>query len=319
MPASHFSVLLVIALALSTAVPAQKPVQETTPQATATPSEQSEVPDVPGLSGNLRGMNGGITISSLHDSITGWATLATPAVGYSFGDHFNIDITVPIYLYRLAQSRSSRPRANAQLVIQRAELGDVLFGLHTAFSPTYSGKQLFDYQLTGAFTAPTGDTSYGLSTGRVTFDVSNHFERTFGRLTPLVEIGMGDSSTLVNPLVTKNYTSLGPLAHFQLGFSVDIAHGISFETAAYEQLPVGDQKTYGPSRRGNATVVTGRNITEDNGFTNALDIPLTRRTTFSAYYNRSLRIHTDTAAVGLTYILRPAPTAETDRLGDLLR
>ncbi len=311
MPASP-RVLLLLSLALP--LTAQKPLPENTPPATSTSSEQSEVPEVPGLSGALHGINAGITMSSLHDSITGWATLATPAVGYSFGNHFNVDLAVPIYLYRLAQSRSARPKPNAQLVIQRAEVGDVIFSGHSAFAFRW-----FDYQLTGSFTAPTGDTYYGLSTGRVTFDVSNHFEHTFCRFTPAIEIGMGDSSTLVNPLVTKNYTSLGPLAHFQAGFSVDLPHSLVFETAAYEQLPLGDQKTYGPSRKGKATSVTGRNITEDNGFTNSLDIPLTRHTTFSAYYSRSLRIHNDTAAVGITYILRHAPAPETQAIQDLIR
>jgi hypothetical protein len=275
------------------------------PAATTSSTEQSEIPDVPGLSADLHGINAGITMSSLHDSITGWATLSTPAVGYSLNEHFNVDATIPIYLYRLAESRLPRPNPNAELIIQRAEIGDVVIGLHSAFSP-----RLFDYQLTGTVAAPTGDREYGLTSGRVTFDVTNHFEHTFNRLTPTLEMGVGDSSTLVNQLVTKNYTSLGPLAHFQTGLSVQLPFGATFESDAYEQLPIGDQKTYGPSRRGRATVVTGHNISEDNGFTNSFDLPLDRHTTFSAYYNRSLRIHNDTVAVGVTYVLRPAPLPE---------
>ncbi len=282
---------------------AQAPEQKSeAPTSTTSATEQSEVPDVPGMSALLHGVNAGMTISSLHDSITGWATLATPAIGYSFNDHFNVDVTIPIYFYRLAESRAARPKANARLVNQRAELGDVVIGLHAAFAPRFA-----DYQLTGALAAPTGDELYGLTSGRVTFDVSNHFEHTFGKITPDVEIGMGDSSTLVNRLVTKNYTSLGPLAHFQAGLNVELVHGMSFESDAYEQLPVGDQKTYGPARKGRATVVTGRNVAEDNGFTNSLDVPLNRHTTFAAYYNRSLRIHDDTVSVGLTYVLRGTP------------
>ena len=257
-----------------------------------------------------------MTTSSLHNSITGWATLATPAIGYSFNDHFNVDVTVPIYMYRLAESRSARPRPNALLVIQRAEVGDVVIGLHSAFSP-----KLADYQVTGFFTAPTGDAYYGLTTGRVTFDVNNHLERTFRRWTPTLDLGMGDSSTLVNPLVTKNYTSLGPLAHFQTGLGVSLPHSISFEADAYEQLPVGDQKTYGPSRNGKATVVTGRNISEDNGFTTAFDVPMGRHSTFSSYYNRSLRFNNDTVAVGITYVIRPSVEREgaDAALNDLLK
>ena len=279
--------------------------QKTPDASPASLSEQSQVGDVPGLAGTVHGINGGCTVSSLHNSVTGWATLATPAIGYSFSDHFNIDVIATVYMYRLAESLSTRPKPNAELVVQRAEVGDVVIGLHGAWSPRFA-----DYQLTGSFTAPTGDVTYGLSTGRVTFDVDNHFERSFGRFTPAVDVGMGDSSALVNPLVTKNYTSLGPLAHFQTGLGLALPHAISFEANAYEQLPVGDQKTYGPARKGRATVVTGHNISEDNGFTAALDIPLDRHTTFSSYYNRSLRIHNDTVAVGITYVLRSAPQVE---------
>jgi hypothetical protein len=263
------------------------------------------VPGVPGLSAPLHGWNAGAAISSVHDSVTGWATIFTPAVGYSFNDIFSIDATIPIYMYRLAESRSTRPRPTAKLVNQRGEPGDVVIGFHAQFIP-----RLFQYQLTGLVTAPTGDEAYGLTTGRVTFDINNHFERTFGRITPNLEIGAGDSTTLVNRTVTKNYTSLGPLAHFQVGVGIELFRGMLFETDAYEQLPIGDQKIYGPSRHGNATVVTGYHVTEDNGFINTLDIPLNNHVTFSGYYSRSLRIHTDTAAVGVTYVLRSPSSGE---------
>ena len=275
---------------------------------------REKVPDVPGISDSLHGWNAGATFSGVHDSVTGWATLFTPAIGYSFNDTFSIDATIPIYMYRLAESRSTHPKPNAQLVNQRGEPGDIVLGLHAQFVP-----RQYQYQLTGLVTAPTGDKAYGLTTGRVTFDISNYFQRSFGRITPNLEIGGGDSSTLVNRIVTKNYTSLGPLAHFQLGLGIDLFRGMSFETEAYEQLPIGDQKIYGPSRNGKATVVTGHNVTEDNGFTNSLDVPLTRQFTLSGYYSRSLRLHTDTTAVGLSYVLRSAPITEDSAIDDLFR
>jgi len=278
------------------------------------PGDAQDVPEVPGLSTPLHGWNAGATFSGVHDSVTGWATLFTPAIGYNFNDIFSIDATIPIYMYRLAESRSTHPKPTAQLVNQRGEPGDIVLGFHAQFIP-----RLFQYQVIGAVTAPTGDEAYGLTTGRVTFDVNNHFERTFGRITPNLEIGAGDSSTLVNRTVTKNYTSLGPLAHFQLGLGIDLFRSISFESDAYEQLPIGDQKIYGPSRHGNATVVTGHNVTEDNGFTNALDVPLDGHFTLSGYYSRSLRLHTDTAAIGITYVLRSTPATEDGPMDDLFR
>jgi hypothetical protein len=305
---------MLLALPACAQLPTEKqPESQTSPNQPTAPDAR-EVPDVPGISDSLHGWNAGATISGVHDSVTGWATLFTPAIGYSFNDTFSIDATIPIYMYRLADSRSAHPKPNAQLVTQRAELSDVVLGLHAQFVP-----HQFQYQLTGLVTAPTGDEAYGLTTGRVTFDISNYFQRSFGRITPNLEIGAGDSSTLVNRIVTKNYTSLGPLAHFQLGLGFDLFRGMSFETEAYEQLPIGDQKIYGPSRNGKATVVTGHNVTEDNGFTNSLDVPLTRQFTLSGYYSRSLRLHTDTTAIGLSYVLRSAPTTEDSAIDDLFR
>jgi hypothetical protein len=297
-PRPYRRALSCLLLLLSSTILAQTPATEPKP-------DTQEEPQVPGLSSSLHGWNAGVSLSGVHTSDTGWATLAIPALGYSFNDIFSVDATLPIYFFRLAESLSTHPQPNATLVPLHAELGDLVFGLHAQFIPS-----LFQYQLTGAFAVPTGDEVYGLTTGRVTFDINNHFERTFGRLTPNIEIGGGDSTTLVNRIVTKNYTSLGPLAHFQVGLGIDLPHDASFETDAYEQLPLGDQKIYGPSRRGNATIVTGHNAIEDNGFITALDVPLNGHLTLSGYYSRSLRLRTDTAAIGITYVLRNSSSSE---------
>ena len=289
----------------------------TEPQSSATqsiPGDAQDVPKVPGLSSPLHGWNAGATVTSAHESTTGWTTIFIPAIGYSFNDTFSIDATVPIYMFRLANSLAAHPKPNALLVNRRGEPGDVVFGLHAQFIP-----RQFQYQLTGLVTAPTGDETYGLTTGRVTFDISNRFERTFGRLTPNLEMGGGDSTTLINRILNKNYTSLGPLAHFQIGLGIELVRGISFESEAYEQLPIGDQKIYGPARKGKPPLVTGHNVTEDNGFINALDIPVDSHITFSGYYSRSLRFHSDTAAMGVTYVLRGTPVTEDNSIDDLFR
>jgi hypothetical protein len=306
-------IFLLLALPVSAQVPREKPLEPPTSTTQPLPGDAQD-PEVPGLSPTLHGWNAGVTVTGVHESTTGWATIFIPAIGYSFNDVFSIDATVPIYMFRLANSLSAHPKPNALLVNQRGEPGDVVFGLHAQFIP-----RRFQYQLTGLVTAPTGDEDYGLTTGRVTFDISNHFERTFGRITPNLEMGGGDSTTLVNRILNKNYTSLGPLAHFQIGLGAELFRGISFESEAYEQLPIGDQKIYGPSRNGKATVVTGHNVTEDNGFINALDIPVNSRTTFSGYYSRSLRLRSDTAAIGVTYVFRKPQSAEEAAYADLFR
>ncbi|HEY0308262.1 MAG TPA: hypothetical protein VGB94_08875 [Acidobacteriaceae bacterium] len=262
-------------------------------------------PQVPGLLSRwASGFNAGFTVSGLHDSTTGYSTLFTSAVGYNFNDHFSADLSFPVYLYRLAPNLASNPPANHLLVNQRGELGDMTFGLHGQWS-----NHVFDYLGTFAFTVPTGDHVYGLSTGHVTLDYTNHFEHTYGIFTPDIEIGIGDSSELADRSITLNYNSLGALAHFQAGTSINLFRNITFATDAYEQLPIGDQKIYQQinRRRTTLTVVTGTNLTEDNGFINSLEIPFSRHIVLSGYYSRSLRRRTDTTALSLTYTFKTPP------------
>ena len=296
--------------------------QQTLPVASSTQeTERSNVsagslPSFLGLQDDDYRWNANLDVTSIHTSNTGWATLATPEAGYRFNDIFSVDASIPIYFYRLAESRSSKPKPDAFLVNQRGEVGDLIVSGHAQFFP-----RLFDYAVTGAVTAPCGDEVYGLTTGRVTFDILNQFQRTFGRFTPTVEVGAGDSSTLVNRLVTKTYTSLGPLAHFQAGLATQLSSRISFEGDAYEQLPVGDQKIYTSktTKKTTTTVVTGHNASEDNGFNVVLDATLDPHTIFSSYYSRSLRLRTDTVSVGLTYFIRGATPIDDISFDDLLR
>jgi hypothetical protein len=284
-------------VAASAAIPAA------TPEAASPPHKDA-----------LQGWNAGLTLSGVHDSVTGWALLWYPAVGYAFSDAVSVDVTIPIYSYRLAETLATKPKPDDELVPLRAELGDVVLSIHAQLDPSW-----IQYQVTGAVTAPSGDETYGLTTGRVTFDIDNHFEKSLGRVTPSLSLGGGDSTTLANRVLTKNYTSLGPLAHFQVGIGLDLYRGATFESDAYEDLPIGDQKIYGPSRGGRATVVVGHHVTEDNGFINSLDVPLDHHATISAYYNRSLRLHTDTVAIGITYVLRSSPPTEDDVMDELFR
>lgn len=264
-------------------------------------------PDQPEKQTILRDVNASVTFTSFHDSLTGWSTLAMPSVSYTFNNTFFMDASIPIYFYRLAESKAAHPNPNARLVTQRGELGDALFSLHALFEP-----EKFSYETILSFTAPTGDKSYGLTTGRVTFDINNRFSHNFRHLTPSLEIGAGDSATLVNRQVNKTYTSLGPLAHFQLGLAQNLSHWAAFETDLYEQLPLGDQKIYSVYRKGRPTVVIGHNVAEDNGFINSIDIPLNRKATLCGYYSHSLRRGVDNAGMSLTFTLRGAPASNED-------
>ncbi len=274
------------------------------PVALPEPTYLEHVPRVPGVSTLLDGFNAGFTFSGVHDSSIGWYNVVTPAVSYNFSPHFSADASVSIYPYRLT-ANDDTAASSAPLVPDLGDLGDTLLGMHASFYP-----HAVQNTTTASMTIPTGNRSAGLSTGRVTFDLSDHMERYFGRTGAVLDLGIGDSSGLFNRLVSQEYNSLGPIAHFQTGLVFWLPGRNYIESLAYEQLPIGDQKVYTtlvrpgfPPRR----VVTGRNVSEDNGFTTSVGMPLTTHVTLTSYYNRSLRLHLDTVSVGMTYVFRGTP------------
>jgi len=253
-----------------------------------------------------RGFNTEFSFNSLHDSQVGYSTYLDFDAGFDFNSTFSFQFSFPLYLYRLAPNQQTNPPPPPThlLVARIAEPGDLDF----AFNGQW-GSSKFLYSGTFTVTAPTGDTTYGLSTGDSTVDFTNRFESTLGRFTPEIEIGVGDSSQLATQNITKNYTTLGPLSHFMAGSSVQLLHGLSYSLDAYEELPIGDQKIYSSVRSGRVftTVVSGINLTEDNGFINSIEIPLGRHTFLTGYYTRSLRQHKDYAGASISFTLHGAP------------
>ena len=79
-------------------------------------------------------------------------------------------------------------------------------------------------------------------------------------MTPTVELGVGDSTTIVNQLVTRNYTSrwvrwrtFRPVWAWRCPL---MYRRLLRQSDAYEQLPIGDQKIYdtiGTARRTGST------------------------------------------------------------------
>lgn len=246
----------------------------------------------------LDGLDAAVTFAGVHDSYLGWYTVTTPAISYTFSPHYSADASVSIYPNRLAPDQSAT--GTSQLIATHGDVGDVFLAAHA----NYSIRNLLNTS-TFSLTFPTGNRVHGLGSGRVTFDISQHIERYFGRTGLILDLGGGDASGLVNSLVTEDFDSLGPLAHFQAGAVVWLHRNAYFQSVAYEQLPIGDQKLYStifiPSL-GPRTIVTGQRVTEDNGFSSTLAVPLSSHVTLSSTYSRSLRFQLDTVSTGLTFV-----------------
>jgi hypothetical protein len=258
------------------------------------------VPRVPGLSNLLQGFNAGISTFGVYNSSAGWYSVATPAISFTFSPHYSADASATLYMHRTVQTFNPQNPQNGFSQIRNIDAGDTFLGFHAGYSPKYFQESLHAY-----VTLPSGNSSEGLGTGRVTFDFTNRVERYYKRLGMFLDLGAGDSSTLSNNIMTKNYSSLGALAHFQTG-SIFWLKGNYIELFAYEQLPIGSQKIYASGSQITSVPFTA-NVTrasEDNGLTLVGGMPLTSNITALSYYNHSLRLHSDTASFGLTYVLR---------------
>ncbi len=282
-------------------------------QSTASISEKP--PEIAAPASN-RGFTWYTSATGNHDSISGWSSIIQTSVRYDFNNKFGVELGVPYYIVHSGYDSTKVVgiNKNPPLVNSYNSLGDTTLTLHFAAPGSWIG-----YHATLAGTAPTGDTSSGISTGRATFDLNNHFEHSWGKFTPFAELGIGDSSALVNKAVKNPYTTLGPLSHYRAGSYFYFLKVFSFEVSGYEDLPIGDQKVYshlfraskngpiirvvnGKTRRlARVRVDTGQGILEDNGLTNSLTISLGPHVALMGTYQRSLRQSFDTASFGVAY------------------
>src|SRR5690348_3675582 len=116
-------------------------------------------------------------------SSLGLITKFDTAFGYRFNQHLAVEGGIPVYLVNPSSTYTAITNGRAQSGIGNA-YGDVRLSLE---------NPLVNYFSVLTVAAPTGDQSAGYSTGRETFDWSNLFDRTFGRTTPFVELGVGNT------------------------------------------------------------------------------------------------------------------------------
>ena len=251
-----------------------------------------------------KGFNASLGTTSQYDSGNGWASILTPGIAFRFNQSLSVNASIPIYAsINVDSNTGTKAKPVYTSTTMHGVLGDASLAASLAAHPF-----LLDYNATLSLGLPSGNTAYGLGAGKTTYDFNNHFEKSFGIFSPDIEFGIGTSSSLIRPRVRKTYTSVGALAHFQAGTSIDLPLNLSFEVDAYEDLPLNLSTIYTAARSGKkATAATTAGNAEDNGFTTSLDIPLSGRTTVSGFYNRSIRNDDDTAGLSLTLLLKPPP------------
>jgi hypothetical protein len=211
------------------------------------------------------------------------------SIGYNFSQHFGMDLGVPIYFVRPSSTTTgSNTSVNG--------LGNPWLGLHLKFNNPLVN---FGSALTGF--APTADSKHGLSTGRATFDWTNHFDHTFSRLTPFADVGVGNSVT-DSRLFMRPYTTLGFNTHFQAGANYDLWKIFSVGGSGYDILPSGQQTVFSRVAPGsmqaaahgrvfqqNQQTTGSADIAKDNGFSAWLDANPSAYLDLQLGYTRSVQ------------------------------
>jgi len=167
-------------------------------------------------------------------------------------------------------------------------------------------------------TAPTGSTKNGFSSGRATADWSNHFDRTFGRVTPFADLGIAnavpDTAYFVRP-----YTTLGFTSHFQGGAALNIWRLLNFRASAYAIEPSGQQKVFSkllhsqsspPGATSHGRVFQGApettgpaDIARDHGFSLGFDTSAFHLVDLAVGYTRSVSLSLNTLYFGIGFNL----------------
>jgi hypothetical protein len=232
----------------------------------------------------------------------------TTTMGYAFNRHFSADLGVPILFTRGTTSTGT--------TTSNSGLGDVFGQLQfVAKSPALN----FGSVLTAGL--PTGDSSKGLSTGRVTFDWTSQVAREFGRWTPFASAGVANS-LFDTRYWHRPYTTLGTLAHFEAGAAFDLGRSLTASASAYDVAPWGNQKVYsriltrtagGPGGaashgrvfQNNPVTTGGAEIDRDNGFNADLDFSPLKYVDFDVAYSHSMHFQLDTVSFSVVFNLAP--------------
>ena len=230
----------------------------------------------------------------------GQVTALTSTTGYNFNSHFGLVAGVPLYFVRGVSSAGTTSATG---------FGDLFGGLNFAFA-----NPLVNYRMSLIGAAPTGAASKGLGTGHFTFDWTNRFDRRFGRWTPMLTAGLGNSSpnTLFNQ---QEFLSYGYVAHFQAGTAVKLIGPVSAVASVYAIEPWGTQTAFSRVVGNGAaalvgTITHGRafeqqqqssgqaSLTRDNGFNGGLDLSFAAFDVWAGY-SRSLAFDLSTAYFGV--------------------
>ena len=161
-----------------------------------------------------------------------------PSVGYNFSGHFGMDVGIPVYFVRASSTAAGTTSTNG--------IGNPYVDVRVKYLiPLFN----FGSVLTGY--APAGDSKKGLSTGRGTFDWTNHFDHSFASLTPFAEVGIANTIT-DSLLFERPFTTFGFNTHLQGGVKYAVWKILNVGASGYDILPTGQQTVFSKVQGGSS-------------------------------------------------------------------
>jgi len=159
-------------------------------------------------------------------------------VGYNFSGHFGMDVGIPVYFVRASSTTAGTTSTNG--------IGNPYLDVRVKYlNPLFN----FGSVLTGY--APAGDSKKGLSTGRGTFDWTNHFDHSFASLTPFAEVGIANTIT-DSLLFERPFTTFGFNTHLQGGVKYAVWKILNVGASGYDILPTGQQTVFSKVQGGSS-------------------------------------------------------------------
>ena len=255
--------------------------------------------------------SGGLTLNTAFGGSAGTGNDVfdwTTTTGYIFNNHWSVDLGVPILFVHGTTSSGT--------TVSNAGLGNV-FGQ----AQFVERSPLLNFGSVATMALPTGDSSKGLSSGRVTFDWTSQVAKELRRFTPFLSAGVGNS-IFDSRYWTRPYTTLGLLAHFEGGTAFALGRSLTLSASAYDIAPWGTQKVYsrvvGQGSSGgaghavhgrvylnNALTTGGSSIDSDNGFNAELDYNPSKYVDVGFGYTHSVHFQVDTFSFSVALHLTP--------------
>lgn len=231
----------------------------------------------------------------------------TTTTGYKFDKHFSANLGIPIlFVHGTTSTGTSTTNSGLGNVFGQLQFVDK--------------NPLLNFGAVATVALPTGDSSKGLSTGRVTADATGQVAKELGRFTPFLSAGVANS-ILDSRYWRRPYTTLGDLAHFEGGTAFDLGRSLTLSASLYDVTPWGSQKVYsrvvgkgvstgGGSKHGRVFLDNGltsgdASIDRDNGVNADLDFSPLKYVDFDLGYTHSVHFQTDIFSFSVGFNLTP--------------